>query len=151
MRQEIRKQLEFTAQWLEQALQDVSEAEAAARPEGLAPIVWQVGHMAYYDAWLVQDVAGGELLVPTGYRELFQQGTTGEGPLPPLAEVREAFRRAHAGLVRLAESANLEQPADGGDEYATVGGALSFMNLHRAYHIGKIFTLRALLGKPRLT
>jgi len=25
------------------------------------------------------------------------------------------------------------------------------MNLHRAYHIGKIFTLRALLGKPRLT
>ncbi|OUN01717.1 MAG: hypothetical protein BAA04_12740 [Firmicutes bacterium ZCTH02-B6] len=150
MRDEIKNQLHFTAQWLRQSLRDVSEEDATARPQGLVPIVWHVGHMAYYDAWLVQDVAGGELLVPAGYRELFRQGSTGDGPLPPLQEVYDAFCRANEGMIRLAETADLDKAADGGNEYGTVGGALTFMNLHRGYHIGKISTLRALLGKPML-
>ncbi len=151
MREELKKQLEYTAAWLGQALADLSEEDGAARPQGLAPIVWQVGHVAYYDAWLVREVAGGELLVPAEYGQLFRQGSTGEGPLPALAEVRAEFQRAHQGLVHLAETADLNQPADGGIEYSTVGGALSFMNMHRGYHIGKVFTLRALLGKPLLS
>lgn len=147
MRDEIRRQLTYTARWLEQGLADLSDQEAAARPQGLAPIVWQVGHMAYYDAWLVRWVTRGELLVPAEYEGLFRQGSTGDGPLPPLADVWAAFQRAHAGLLALADG-DLEQPLDGGDEFAIVGGALFFMNTHRGYHIGKVFTLRGLLGKP---
>ena len=149
MREALKNQLTFTAESVEQALADLSTEEAAARPHGLTPIVWQVGHMAYYDALLVQEVVGGALLVPETYKELFRQGSTGDGPLPPLYEVRAAFERAHQGLLRLAEG-DLDQPVDGGNEYNTVGSALAFMNIHRGYHIGKIFTLRALLGKPVL-
>lgn len=149
MRETIKNQLRYTAGHLELALTDVSEDEAAARPQGLTSIVWQVGHMAYYDAWLVQQATGGKLLVPEEYEELFRQGSTGDGPMPSLAEVRAAFQRAHEGLMKLADG-DLEQPLEGGREYATVGGGLTFMNLHRGYHTGKVFTLRALLGKPVL-
>ncbi len=34
--------------------------------------------------------------------------------------------------------------------FKTVGDVVSFATFHRGYHIGKICTLRALLGKPRL-
>jgi len=150
VREIIKEQLNFTFQQLEGALSGVSEEEGAARPQGLAPIVWQVGHTAYYDAWLVELAIGGPLLVPAHYAELFQQGSTGDGPLPSLAEVRAAFRRAHEGLLQLADG-DLNRPAVSGSEFSTVGGGLIFINVHRGYHIGKVFTLRALLGKPLLS
>src|SRR5690606_27270361 len=63
LRETLREQLGKTGRMLLGVTGDVTEEEGAARPQGLAPIVWQVGHVTYYDALLVQEVLGGPLEV----------------------------------------------------------------------------------------
>lgn len=75
LRETLREQLGKTGRMLLGVTGDVTEEEGAARPQGLAPIVWQVGHVTYYDALLVQEVLGGPLEVPEQYGEWFKQGS----------------------------------------------------------------------------
>lgn len=127
----------------------ISEEEAKARPENLAPILWQVGHIAYYEALLVAQVEGGEADVPAVYEELFKQGSGGGGEFPPFAEVVEQLKRSQDATLRLVER-DLDAPLAGEPLYTTLGGALLFTHYHRGYHLGKIMTLRGLLGKERV-
>lgn len=147
MRELFRTQLQSSGRTLLNVTKDVTEEEAAERPHGLAPIVWQVGHVTYYDAVLVSSVRGGEPDVPKEYAELFQQGTSGEGNFPSLADVRATAERVQTSVLELVELDPL-QALDGEPLYSNVGGALMFTHSHRAWHTGKIMTLRALLGKP---
>ena len=134
---------------MERALADLSEEEAAQRPHGLAPIVWQVGHLAASEARLIKNLSGVDVSLPANYGELFARGSSGEGPFPPLSEVRAAFARGQEELLKIAEG-DLSRAVDGGPLYSNVAGALFFADRHRWYHLGKIMTLRGLLGKPRL-
>lgn len=147
MRDIFRKQLEFSGTSLLKATEDLTDEEAAHRPHDLAPIVWQVGHIAYYDAVLLSKVHGGEPDVPAEYAQLFKQGSSGEGDFPPLSEVRATFQRVHEEILKLAEL-ELDRELEGGPLSSTLAGALMFNNMHRGWHNGKIMTLRALLGKP---
>ncbi len=129
-------------------LDDLAPEEFLARPNGLAPILWQIGHLGLSDKNFLKRVPE-PVEIPDGYAELFGRGS-GNGTLPPAATVLAFFREAHGGLIGLA-TGNLERPLRSPtDTYGTVGAGLISMIHHRGYHYGKIMTLRALLRKPRL-
>ncbi|WP_324715457.1 DinB family protein [Carboxydochorda subterranea] len=141
--------LDMTAERIREALAGLSDAELRARPQGLAPALWQIGHVALSDANLAAR-AGEAVALPEGYAALFSRGSTGDGELPPKEDVLRLFQEAHDRLLRLA-GGDLDRPAvSPSGAYRTVGEGLVFMLYHRGYHHGKLMTLRALLGKPRL-
>jgi len=144
----LRYALEATRERVLRCLEDVSEEEARRVVHGLSPLVWQVGHVTYADGVLLRR-AGRTSPVPESYGPLFGTGTGGEAGYPPLDEVRGTFEAVHGGLLALLDAAALDQPVDG-RHYRNVGEMLAFSAYHRGYHIGKMTTLRALLGKQRL-
>jgi hypothetical protein len=131
---------------LREAVNGVSEADARRVLAGkLTPIVWQVGHLAMVDGNYVRRT-GGESPVPARFAELFKQGSGGEQDYPPLAEVWNVFDATHRALVDGAGGADYQKPVDA-PSYKTIGEMLMYASYHRGYHIGKIMTLRSLLGK----
>ncbi len=127
---------------------DVGDEEARQSLHGLSPIIWQLGHLALADEGFLKRT-GRSAEVPTSYRELFATGTGGNADYPPLAEVRSVFE---AGNRALEEAVRTVDPAQAVDarNYKTLGEMLVFAAYHRGYHIGKMTTLRALIGKLRL-
>ncbi|MBO8142624.1 MAG: DinB family protein [Firmicutes bacterium] len=148
--QMLKKQWELNTERFAQAVADVTPEEAQARPQNLAPIVWQLGHVTYYDAMLMRR-AGLEHDLPADYEKMFPIGTDGRGPLPPLADVLTEFHRGSRRLIELIEDASaLARPTTGTANYNTLADGLIYVLGHREYHRGKVMTLRALLGKPRI-
>lgn len=129
-------------------VEDITDDEARAMPHGLSPILWQLGHLVASDAGYLRR-AGGRVEPPAGYAGLFATGTGGAADYPPLGEVRAVFEAVQRGLLEAARTADLALPVEG-RSYRTVGEVLTFTPYHRGYHIGKMTTLRALLGKIRL-
>lgn len=141
--------LRQSAEGMLAALQDMTDDELRARPHGLAPALWQVGHVALSDARLAER-AGEPLTVPEGWAALFGRGTSGEGALPSREEVLHLFRQANERLVALCSgdlARTVESPPG---RVAVLANRLAFQIFHRGYHYGKVMTPRALLGKPRL-
>lgn len=143
------QQLDTSYQRLKSALEGITEEEARRVLAGrLAPIVWQVGHLAVVDANYVNR-GGGSYTVQPHYPDLFKPGTGGEADYPPLAEVWAAFTGAHQGLLKVAEQGDYSTPVEHPVRaYTNAGGMLVYACFHRGYHVGKTATLRALLGKP---
>ena len=129
-------------------LEDLSDDEARRTPHGLSPIVWQAEHIALTDATFARR-ADGRTEPPAGYETLFATGTGGPAAYPPLEQVRDAINRGQGRLEEIARTADPAARVDA-RHYSTLGEMLTFAIYHRGYHIGKITTLRALLGKPRL-
>ena len=131
---------------LREAVNGVSEADAARVLAGkLTPIVWQVGHLALVDGNYVRRT-GGESPMPARFAELFKQGSGGEQDYPPLSEAWNVFDATHRALVDRAAGVDYQKPVDA-PSYKTIGEMLMYASYHRGYHIGKIMTLRSLLGK----
>lgn len=135
---------------LQRSIADLNNDDARRIPiAGLAPIVWQVGHIAVVDAAFAHRV-DGQTRAPDGYVDLFKAGTGGSvAPYPPLAEVNNALEGAQRSWETIVRTVNPATPVDS-DRYRNVGELLVFIAYHRGYHVGKINTLRALLQKPRL-
>ena len=148
----IREQLVVTQQFLKRCLSDISDDESRRMPDAtLSPIIWQVGHLAAINSYLVRRVGGAAAAEPARYRELFKTGTGGSAAYPPLDAIVAACDSTHEALVRALAEANLDAPNESSAGFwKDVGGLFSFANSHRWYHIGKITSLRALLGKGRL-
>ncbi|MDQ7849513.1 MAG: DinB family protein [Armatimonadota bacterium] len=145
----LAEMLDGTAHRIHRVLTDISEEDARARPQGLAPIVWQVGHIALVDARALVR-SGVAVEVPPAFEPLFTAGSGGEADYPPLASVLPVLDRVNDRLRQLALEGDLARKVEGTHSYATAGEALLFLLYHRGYHIGKITTLRALLGKGRV-
>jgi DinB superfamily len=148
----IRFQLQRTHERVQQCLADLSADEARRLPlPSLSPVIWQVGHLAFYDAQYAERAGVGEAMpaIPREYEQLFKMGTGGEAHYPPVDQVVQVFNHTNAALQSVAQSGNLAKPVEG-QLYTDVGGMLFFACIHRNYHIGKMATLRALLGKPVL-
>lgn len=147
----VTQMLSLSHNRVREAIDGVSEADARRVLAGkLTPIVWQVGHLALVDGNYVRR-AGGESPVPGRYAELFKQGSGGEQDYPPLAEVWRVFDTTHRALADRAAGADYQAPVDApGAAYKTVGEMLLYASYHRGYHIGKIMSLRGLLGKSPL-
>jgi len=140
-------------QVVKQMLSEISDEEARRMPNTtLSPIIWQVGHLAVANTNFIQRVGvTSATTLPERYPALFKTGTGGAADYPPLGEVVRAFEDTHEALMRVAAEANLDAPNDGPRGFwNNVAGAFAFADVHRWYHIGKITSLRALLGKPRL-
>lgn len=146
----IAQQLAISHERLRRCVADVADEEASRVQAGLlAPIVWQLGHVALVDTGFAQN-AGGTCTIPPQFVGLFRAGSGGTADYPPLADVWAAFDAAHEALLGVARTVDGAVPVDGSGRYHNVGEMLIFCTYHRGYHVGKITTLRALLGKPRL-
>ncbi len=152
----IQHQLATSHQIVKNCLGDVTEAEASKLPEAiLAPVVWQVGHLAFSNKTFIERAGvSPATALPERYAALFKTGTGGAADYPPLSEVVKAFDETHEALARAVAEAKLETPIEvppGRPRvFTNLGEMFSFADAHRWYHIGKITSLRALLGKPRL-
>ncbi|HEY8425170.1 MAG TPA: DinB family protein [Limnochordales bacterium] len=145
----LRWMLQTSAEGLQSLVKDMDEEEMSARPQGLAPVVWQIGHVAVFDAQLAC-WAGHSVDIPLGWEALFAKGASGEGPLPTMESVMALLRKANEELVKLCAT-DLGRPViTSSGQTAPLSSQLVFHLFHRGYHAGKIMTLRALLGKPRL-
>lgn len=129
-------------------IEDVTEDEARATPQALSPLIWQLGHLVVSDAGYLRR-AGGAVELPAVYGTLFPTGSGGRAEYPSIAEVRGHFEAIQNALVDAARTTDLSRPVEG-RSYHTAGEVLIFTGYHRGYHVGKMTTLRALLGKPRL-
>lgn len=148
-RQMILSILRGTHQRVLRCVQDLSDAEAQQSPTGsLTPVIWQIGHLAFTDARLAARVDCPYPL-SSSYEELFKGGTGGPGAYLPLSEVTTAFNTTNQTLEEAVKSVDLSRPVDA-RTYTNVGEMFMFACYHRGYHTGKMATLRALLGKPRL-
>jgi hypothetical protein len=127
---------------------DLTDEEANRVVAGLTPIIWQAGHVVLTEAGYAKR-GGAPVELPPSFETLFKMGTGGQAKYPPLAEVRQAFETTHQALLKIAASGNLATPTEA-PSYSNVGEMLVGANVHRAYHIGKMTTLRALLEKKRL-
>jgi hypothetical protein len=146
----LQEQLTGSQQSIKHTLGDISDQDARRMPNPtLSPIIWQVGHLALVNSSFAKR-AGVTIPVPDGYAALFKGGSGGEAAYPPLEEVVGVFDDTHQKLAAALADANLDAPDDGPRGiWTTLGGMFAFANAHRWYHVGKIATLRALLGKPR--
>ncbi len=152
----IQQQLATSHQIVKHCLADITEGEAGRLPEAiLAPVIWQIGHLALANTNVIQRAgATSATALPERYTALFKTGTGGAADYPPLGEVVKAFDDTHEALVRTVAEAKLETPVEvppGRPRvFTNFSEMFSFADAHRWYHIGKITSLRALLGKPRL-
>jgi DinB family protein len=145
----VRMQLQRGYERVQKCLADLSEDETRRSPfPRLAPVVWQVGHLTFYDSLFGQRAGRGRP-APDGFEPLFKAGTGGPADYPPIGQVWEAFDRANSTLLEIAGIVDLTRPVEG-PMYANVGEMLIYASVHRGYHIGKMTTLRALLNKPIL-
>lgn len=149
MQQTLLFGLTSTLSRIHRSLADLTEEEARSIPlDGLAPIVWQAGHIAFIDAYFARKV-DGHSRAPDGYPELFRAGTGGAANYPPLAEVKEVLDGGQRFLQAIVQTVDPATPLES-ERYGNAGELIVFLCYHRGYHIGKINTLRALLKKPRL-
>jgi len=147
----LQEQLAGSQQVIKYSLGEISDQDARRMPNPmLSPIIWQVGHLALVNATFLKR-AGVTVSVPDTYPELFKGGSGGEAAYPPLELVVRVLDDTHGALVAAAAEADLDAANEGPRGlWKNLGGMFAFVNAHRWYHIGKITSLRALLGKPRL-
>lgn len=141
--------LDGTFTRVQRVLTDITEEDGRAGPQGLTPVVWQVGHIALTDSRALPRLAI-PVQIPQTYEALFTTGTGGAADYPPLDSVVPVMAQVNTQLRQTALKGDLDQAIEGTRSYRTAGEALVFLIYHRGYHIGKITTLRALLGKQRI-
>jgi DinB family protein len=148
----IRQQLTLSHRLLKHTLNDISDEEAQQIPAAaVSPIVWQVGHVALSNFVFAvgRESAGGRL--PQNFPALFAGGTGGAADYPALGAVVAVLDDSQAALLGTVAEADLSTPEEGPfGAWKNLAEMLAFSNSHCWYHIGKIGTLRGLLGKPRL-
>lgn len=148
----ISKQLAVAHRLLKLTLHDVSDDEAKRSPaQPLSPIVWHAGHVAFTNFSFAVGRRAAPARVPEGYPALFAMGTGGGAGYPALSTVVEVLDDSHTALLAAVTRADLAAPNEGPfGAWSNVAEMFVFAGNHCSYHIGKIATLRALLGKPRL-
>jgi hypothetical protein len=130
-------------------LEDLSADELQRSPvSGLSPVIWQVGHVAATDAYFAR-MCGADVTLLEEFRGLFGRNSGGAKPYPGLVEVKPVYEMGQQTLEALTQSAEMGRAVES-KNFKTVADALSFNCFHRGYHIGKICTLRALMGRQPL-
>lgn len=149
----IQEQLAGSHQVVRRSLGEVSDDEAhRVLDDSLAPITWQVGHLAWADLYLLKAAgASPSVTLPDSFVELFKTGTGGRAAYPPLETVQRTFDEAHSAVMKAAADLDPDSPRESSHGlWKNSGGVLLFLNNHRWYHVGKMTSLRAMLGKPRV-
>jgi len=148
----IQQQLGSSHGFLKHTLNDVTEEEAQRIPSpAVSPIVWQVGHVAFVNFAFALGPDAARKRLPDAYARLFATGTGGRADYPAFGEIAKALDDSHGALLAAVAEADLSTPNEGPvGAWKNFAEMYAFSNSHCWYHIGKISTLRAMLGKPRL-
>lgn len=155
------EQLEYTRDWTEKLIADLSGADWHFTPgPGLAHPLYLVGHMAVSQHVLVFVRCLQRPFLPDSFVAHFPIGapirTHTEHDYPPLEEVLRVFRDAHQETLRAVRGMSddlLREPAYAADgksphpHYRDKLGAVTHCWRHEAFHAGQIATIRRLLGK----
>ena len=146
-------QLTFAQRVILKNLDDISDAEALAKPNaGPNSINWIAGHLVCIRNHFLT-AFGAPSLFSAASVEAYNRGSKPGETLPEsLSELREKIVRSHEDLLSLIagfDEAKLASPAPfspgGGPE--TVGSLLLRLVIHEAYHGGQLGIARKLVGK----
>jgi uncharacterized damage-inducible protein DinB len=128
---------------------ELNAEEWNASPGGVAPVAFQVRHIARSIDRLLT-YAEGRQLDEAQMAKLQSEMNTGAAPKEVLDEMRAAFERA-AHRVRALTGANLEQPRNVGRQAlpTTLGGLLVHVAEHTQRHVGQAITTAKLIRARR--
>ncbi len=137
-------------------LDSIDDTEADQRAsQTVNHIKWLAGHLlaARYG---FKDLAG--LDVENPYADVFEHGKSIDDQVtyPPLADIRERWN-AISGKISEAFANLPSDAADGPSPFdvpvgdKTLGGFLSFLMHHEAYHLGQMGILRKYAGKDAMS
>lgn len=145
----LKLQYEKSAQRIRKSVEGLDPGDLMKRPQGLTPVLWQVGHLAASDASLLRR-AGAAIELPSWVQDKYAKDTTGEGLSQSMDEVWAEFSKVQSAVLRLADS-DLQKPIDHPAKiYQNVGEGLLYMLIHRGYHHGKITSLKTLIAKTKI-
>lgn len=147
--------LEFSGRNLLSFIEDIPADKYTWQPfKGANHTLWVLGHLTWtMDAFLT-GLGGKQSGMPASWPELFAWKTTPvDDPTkyPPLAEVREVFKRqreAFLGWFKSMDEAKLAEPLPQdyqmfAPNYGAMMGALAW---HEGMHAGQITVIRKALG-----
>jgi uncharacterized damage-inducible protein DinB len=139
------------------SIEDFTQEEAVARPDGQKPLVWYLGHLLVTEGYFCDLYAGGSFAGAELHKR-FGRGSDASQDFSDvskdelfakLAETREAVKT----LIFSLEADGVDRPAPvevGHPLFKTLGSALSLVVAHNAYHAGQIAVLRRAMGKASL-
>ena len=137
-------------------LDEISDVEANDRAsDTVNHIKWLAGHLTATRYGMTK-IGGNEQENP--YGELFGhgKGISNEAEYPGIAEIKEKWNAISsdisAGLSNMpGEALNGPAPTQTPVNDETLGGFLSFLMHHEAYHLGQMGILRKYLGKDAMS
>lgn len=135
------------------SLKDVSDEHMLATPDGLGNnILWNAGHILYYHCVFLHARTGNDIPLPDSYKNWFKGGSSPsdweETPDPGeivsgLSSICEDVEKDRAdGKFQNFESFELF----GGNTIESVHESLMFHCAHEGIHLGRIGTIKKLLG-----
>ena len=139
---------------------DVAPEQMCLQPNGMVNhAAWQIGHVSFVRASMVQ-LLGGDAGLPPGWAGLFAPGTTPTaeaGTYPSKQELLAGFEQAHRRVLEAAKGATpetLEQPTPIPQIRSMfpklqhlVAGMLT---THDGMHLGQLSVWRRVQGLPRV-
>jgi uncharacterized damage-inducible protein DinB len=154
------RQIRMISSWMPEKVKDLSEEELLYRAGGeRAHIIWLIGHLIV-GSDIFQYISGGELQAPKKYRELFDVGSTVKEKIedyPTISDMFAEYKNLIDRVIESIQTLNDEElflpltgnPPEGKANYFKTRLDLITGNIgHLAYHIGQIYFIMRMLGKP---
>lgn len=151
----VRAPFELSSRLFLNALADLDEVDATARPNGHTnSVAFIAGHVVESRAWTAR-LLGAD--VPAPFGGVLEHAMTIEdvAAIPRLDAVRATWPDVTASLMAALDRLRPDQLEAAAPQRfpgvpETLGGALVFLGHHEAYHIGQLGLLRKFLGLPAM-
>lgn len=150
-------QLDLHTRWFLRALENVSDTQSNTRmSDHFNTIKWVAGHLLNSRLTSISRIAG--IQPDESYKMLFARGSTIDtnNEYPEIDEIISRWQLLSPQLSEnilnlapevLTAKAAFQAPIN--DD--TIGGALSFLLSHEAFHIGQLSVLRKVAGMPAMS
>ena len=130
----------------------LDDAQLLAVPDGLSNnILWNLGHVLFYESVFIQGQSGAPSRVPESYGDLFKAGTSPadwEAP-PDVGEVVERYKTQLNQTIGDFEDGKLDSfklmKLNENMSLGTLEESLAFHCFHEGVHLGRIGTLKRLV------
>ena len=157
----LKMSLDQSKGWVMGLLSDMQDAPLTVpTPHGGNHPLWILGHLAYSEAQLTQEMALGQPNPLADWKDLFgqhSQPVLDANRYPSFEELMGKFEETRAETLRLLDSLsdeNLDQPSHVSEEmkdfFGTIGHCLSAIAIHSTFHGGQVADARRAAGRPPL-
>lgn len=144
--------LRFMRGMIVSQVSELPEEKLLAVPTGLRNnILWNVGHLLFYESVFLYAQSGAAPVIPESYAELFKAGSSPEdwGAAPDAGEVMDRYKTQLDQTVRDFNSGAFDgfKPMQINEAVtlATLEESIAFHCFHEGVHIGRIGTLKSLV------